>query len=321
MDARRRFDRKIVVEAAVPDAREIECAVLGNDEPEASVPGEVIPSREFYDYEAKYLDDGSQDRHPRGPAGDRSPRKCGGSPSRRSRRSTAPAWRASTSCCRGRPAQIYVNEVNTIPGFTTISMYSKMWAATGRRLSGTARSPDRARAGASRRKAAAPHQLDMSVATTVIRRARRRCGLRRVTAVVISILLAAAHLGAGDGQTNQSTGSCAVKTRSSAPMTSSSTRASIRWTPSCAAPAPAAHRRKPATCSRQPLSGGGSSSIPKAARSIAEFIAAVDRAIRTTEAWTDRTPLEAEAWFYLGGRLRRPRPVAGAARRKDGGRP
>ena len=54
------FDRKIVVEAAVPQAREIECAVLGNDEPEASVPGEIIPSREFYDYEAKYLDDDSR---------------------------------------------------------------------------------------------------------------------------------------------------------------------------------------------------------------------------------------------------------------------
>ena len=54
------FDRKAVIEAAVPDAREIECAVLGNDEPEASVPGEVIPSREFYDYEAKYLDAASQ---------------------------------------------------------------------------------------------------------------------------------------------------------------------------------------------------------------------------------------------------------------------
>ena len=50
------FDRKIVIEAAVPGAREIECAVLGNDEPEASVPGEIVPSREFYDYEAKYLD-------------------------------------------------------------------------------------------------------------------------------------------------------------------------------------------------------------------------------------------------------------------------
>src|SRR6476620_4985720 len=54
------FDRKIVVEAAVPEAREIEVAVLGNDAPEASVPGEIIPSREFYDYEAKYIDDGSR---------------------------------------------------------------------------------------------------------------------------------------------------------------------------------------------------------------------------------------------------------------------
>ncbi len=54
------FDRKIVIEAAVPNAREIECAVLGNDEPQASVPGEIIPSREFYDYEAKYLDEGSK---------------------------------------------------------------------------------------------------------------------------------------------------------------------------------------------------------------------------------------------------------------------
>jgi hypothetical protein len=54
------FDRKVVVEAAVPEAREIECAVLGNDEAEASVAGEIIPSREFYDYEAKYLDENSR---------------------------------------------------------------------------------------------------------------------------------------------------------------------------------------------------------------------------------------------------------------------
>ena len=54
------FDRKVVVEAAVPKAREIECAVLGNDDPDASVPGEIIPSREFYDYEAKYIDDDSK---------------------------------------------------------------------------------------------------------------------------------------------------------------------------------------------------------------------------------------------------------------------
>src|SRR4029078_4098119 len=54
------FDRKIVVEDAVPDAREIEGRVLGNDEPEASVPGEIIPSREFYDYESKYIDENSR---------------------------------------------------------------------------------------------------------------------------------------------------------------------------------------------------------------------------------------------------------------------
>src|SRR5687767_1088398 len=60
MELALQFDRKIVIEAAVPNAREIECSVLGNDEPEASVPGEIIPSREFYDYEAKYLDEGSR---------------------------------------------------------------------------------------------------------------------------------------------------------------------------------------------------------------------------------------------------------------------
>ena len=99
------FDRKIVVEAAVPDAREIECAVLGNDEPEASVPGEIIPSREFYDYEAKYLDDGSRTVIPGATCPARSPPKSSGCRSRRSRRSTAPAWRASTSCSRATTAR------------------------------------------------------------------------------------------------------------------------------------------------------------------------------------------------------------------------
>ena len=60
LDTALAFDRKAVVEAAVPEAREIECAVLGNDEPDASLPGEVLPSREFYDYEAKYIDGASQ---------------------------------------------------------------------------------------------------------------------------------------------------------------------------------------------------------------------------------------------------------------------
>src|SRR3954470_4144375 len=60
MDEALQYDRKIVVEAAVPNAREIECAVLGNDEPEASIAGEIIPLREFYDYKAKYMDEGSK---------------------------------------------------------------------------------------------------------------------------------------------------------------------------------------------------------------------------------------------------------------------
>ena len=89
------FDRKIVIEAAVPGAREIECAVLGNDEPEASVPGEVVPSREFYDYEAKYIDDGSTAADSRRRSRRPSARRCGRWPSRPTRRSTAPAWRAS----------------------------------------------------------------------------------------------------------------------------------------------------------------------------------------------------------------------------------
>jgi D-alanine-D-alanine ligase len=124
------YDRKVVVEAAVPAAREIECAVLGNDEPQASVPGEVIPSREFYDYEAKYLDQASQTIIPAD-----LPEHVAADV----RRLSIAAFRALD--CAGmarvdfllsRPSgQIFVNEVNTIPGFTTISMYSKMWAASG----------------------------------------------------------------------------------------------------------------------------------------------------------------------------------------------
>jgi D-alanine-D-alanine ligase len=124
------FDRKIVIEAAVPDAREIECAVLGNDAPEASVPGEVIPSREFYDYEAKYLDDGSKIVIPA---------ELDAATEAEFQRLAIAAFQ-SIDCAgmarvdfllaRGNGA-IYVNEVNTIPGFTTISMYSKLWSATG----------------------------------------------------------------------------------------------------------------------------------------------------------------------------------------------
>jgi D-alanine-D-alanine ligase len=124
------YDRKIVVEAAVADAREIECAVLGNDAPEASVAGEVIPSREFYDYEAKYLDDRSQVVIP----ADLLPAAADDI-----RRLSVAAFKAIDCAGMARvdflvsrtTGRIFVNEVNTIPGFTTISMYSKLWAATG----------------------------------------------------------------------------------------------------------------------------------------------------------------------------------------------
>jgi D-alanine-D-alanine ligase len=124
------FDRKIVIEAAVPDAREIECAVLGNDVPEASVPGEVIPSREFYDYEAKYLDDGSKTVIPAGLEADVAATV---------QRLSIAAFQAIDCAGMARvdfllsraDGAIFVNEVNTIPGFTTISMYSKLWGATG----------------------------------------------------------------------------------------------------------------------------------------------------------------------------------------------
>jgi D-alanine-D-alanine ligase len=124
------YDRKVVVEAAVPAAREIECAVLGNDNPEASVPGEIIPSREFYDYEAKYLDDGSRLLIP-APLTE--------SQTADVRRLAIRAFRATEGAGMSRvdfllskeTGQIVLNEVNTIPGFTTISMYPKLWEATG----------------------------------------------------------------------------------------------------------------------------------------------------------------------------------------------
>jgi D-alanine-D-alanine ligase len=124
------FDRKIVVEAAVPNAREIECAVLGNDEPEASVPGEIVPSREFYDYEAKYIDEGSAPLIPAPltPEQDAAIRRM----SIEAFRAVDGAGMARVDFLMARDTgEVFLNEVNTIPGFTTISMYPKMWAATG----------------------------------------------------------------------------------------------------------------------------------------------------------------------------------------------
>src|SRR5688500_17930261 len=124
------FDRKIVIEKAVPNAREIEVAVMGNDTPEASVPGEIIPSREFYDYEAKYLDEGSRSVIPADIDADLAAEV---------RRQALEAFRAIDGSGMARvdfliprgTREIFVNEVNTIPGFTTISMFAKMWEASG----------------------------------------------------------------------------------------------------------------------------------------------------------------------------------------------
>jgi D-alanine-D-alanine ligase len=128
-----KYDRKLIVEAAVPAAREIEVSVLGNDEPIASLPGEVIPSREFYSYESKYFDAGEDASELLIPA----PL----SPELAERvRELAVAVYTAIDCAgmarvdfllSGETGELYVNEVNTIPGFTSISMYPKLWEATG----------------------------------------------------------------------------------------------------------------------------------------------------------------------------------------------
>ncbi|HTY57963.1 MAG TPA: D-alanine--D-alanine ligase family protein [Bacteroidota bacterium] len=124
------FDRKVIVEQGVPRAREIECSVLGNDAPEASVPGEVIPSNEFYDYNAKYVD---------GKSSSVIPARIPAAVAREVRRLALRAYtaidcagmaRVDFFVTKGKP-KVYLNEVNTIPGFTAISMYPKMWEAAG----------------------------------------------------------------------------------------------------------------------------------------------------------------------------------------------
>jgi D-alanine-D-alanine ligase len=125
-----RYDRKLLIEAAVPNAREIECGVLGNDEPLASTPGEVVPSNEFYDYAAKYLDGRSELRIPAPVTADQAARV---------RKLAVQAFLALDAAGLSRvdfllddvSGELYLNEVNTLPGFTSISMYPQLWAASG----------------------------------------------------------------------------------------------------------------------------------------------------------------------------------------------
>ena len=130
IDLAAEFDRKIIVEEGVTPCREIECAVLGNSDPEVSVPGEIIPSRDFYDYDAKYLDDSSDVVVPA---------VLTPGQTEEVQRLAIAAFRAIDAAGMARvdmllarnTGRIVLNEINTHPGFTTISMYSKMWAASG----------------------------------------------------------------------------------------------------------------------------------------------------------------------------------------------
>jgi D-alanine-D-alanine ligase len=130
-----KFDRKIVIEQGVGGkkgkAREIECSVLGNDNPSASVPGEIVPGKEFYDYTAKYLDEGSQLIIPA---------KLSKAQTKKVQELAVRAFQAvdCSGLARvdflmepGKNGKIYLNEINTMPGFTSISMYPKLWGASG----------------------------------------------------------------------------------------------------------------------------------------------------------------------------------------------
>jgi D-alanine-D-alanine ligase len=124
-----RFDRRIVVEQGIP-AREIEISVLGNEQPEASVPGEIVPSGEWYDYAAKYLDGRSQTLIPA---------PIDAALTAQVRALALKAFLAIDGAGLARvdfllhkeTGELWLNEVNTMPGFTPISMYAKMWAASG----------------------------------------------------------------------------------------------------------------------------------------------------------------------------------------------
>jgi D-alanine-D-alanine ligase len=133
-----KFDRKIVIEEGVggkkSKAREIECAVLGNDNPKASVAGEIVPCKEFYDYDAKYLSEGSEAVIPA---------KITKAEMKTVQKLAIAAFQAVD--CTGlarvdflmdpKSHKLFVNEINTMPGFTAISMYPKMWVASGLKYS------------------------------------------------------------------------------------------------------------------------------------------------------------------------------------------
>jgi D-alanine-D-alanine ligase len=123
------YDTKIILEEFIP-GRELECAVLGNEEPVASAPGEVIPSHEFYSYEAKYLDENG--------AALEIPAKIPEEAARKIREMAVKTFQvlggeglARVDFFMKAGGELLVNEINTMPGFTKISMYPKLWEAGG----------------------------------------------------------------------------------------------------------------------------------------------------------------------------------------------
>lgn len=129
MDEAAKYDRKILIEKGI-NAREIEVSVMGNDEPEASLPGEIVPCNEFYDYSAKYIDDKSKLSIPA---------KLSDDLIAKIRETAVKAYKALDCAGLARvdffvekeTNNIIINEINTLPGFTSISMYPKLWEATG----------------------------------------------------------------------------------------------------------------------------------------------------------------------------------------------
>ena len=123
------YDRKVIVERGI-EGRELECSVLGNDDPMASIPCEILPSREFYDYEDKYLLDKAETRLPA---------DVPEATAAELRRLAIECYKAVECEGMGRvdflleksTGKLYINEINTIPGFTSISMYPKMWEHSG----------------------------------------------------------------------------------------------------------------------------------------------------------------------------------------------
>lgn len=123
------YDRKIIIEEFI-DGRELECSVLGNENPEASLPGEVIPLRDFYSYEAKYIDSEGAKLE--------IPAKLKDDVVKRIQELAVKTFQVA--CCEGmarvdmfltKDDRLYINEINTIPGFTSISQYPKLWEASG----------------------------------------------------------------------------------------------------------------------------------------------------------------------------------------------